>query len=214
MPFRICVLPCTTRDNSLHVLLREPSSSLTLPSLICADLIPSDDGLFGDRILDTVASQLILQQIGKQPTHLEQACTLATDGYVDVTYSAVIPEAILPENLPGLICASPDALHSANCKQTDAVAFVVMRLRLMARISTLPATFLAAQFTMTDLHHMYEVLQARRITFANFLRKFDVLAPRTFLEPVEHAFRVSGGRPAQLYRIREGAEMALFERSI
>lgn len=129
-----------------------------------------------------------------------------------VVYYAVIPEdafAEVAEHAPldWVPLGNPGRVAFDHARVLTAVAD---RIRARAAYSSLPAWFLARQFTLTDLRRSYEVLIGAPLNDSAFRRKINEL---DMLEPVEGAKSKSTARPAQLYRLKE-PRLTLFDRTI
>jgi 8-oxo-dGTP diphosphatase len=143
--------------------------------------------------------------------HLEQ---LATYGKPDrdprqrvmtVCYLALVPTPLSPEaggdarragwHPVDTMLAEPGRLAFDH---GDILADAVERARGKLEYTTIATTFCGAEFTMTELRRIYEIIWDRRLDARNFQRK--VLTVPDFVVPTgEHTVR-NGGRPAALYR--------------
>jgi 8-oxo-dGTP diphosphatase len=86
----------------------------------------------------------------------------------------------------------------------------VERLRGKGAYSDLPARFLPDEFTLTDLHEVYEIALGEKLNVDAFRRK---VMERGFLEETGGKRRMPGAnRPSVLYRLRDGH--FLFDRRI
>jgi len=89
------------------------------------------------------------------------------------------------------------------------VADAVARLRGKGAYSTLPASLLAATFTLGDMQEAYEVVLADRIDPSSFRRKVLELG---ILEDTGDEQKGGRKRPAKLYRLRQ--PVATFDRTL
>jgi 8-oxo-dGTP diphosphatase len=81
------------------------------------------------------------------------------------------------------------------------VAGVLERVRSKASYSSLPVHLCPAEFTIPELHAVYEIVQGESINMANFRRK---LADLDLLEAIPGSTRSAGrSRPSQLYRVNK-----------
>jgi 8-oxo-dGTP diphosphatase len=81
------------------------------------------------------------------------------------------------------------------------VAGVLERVRSKASYSSLPVHLCPAEFTIPELHAVYEIVQGESINMANFRRK---LADLDLLEAIPGSMRSAGrSRPSQLYRVNK-----------
>jgi len=81
------------------------------------------------------------------------------------------------------------------------LADAVERTRGKLEYTTLAAAFCKAEFTVGELRRIYEITWGTELDPRNFHRK---LTSTEFLEPTGEATTRNGGRPAALYRVREG----------
>lgn len=81
------------------------------------------------------------------------------------------------------------------------VSGVLERVRSKASYSSLPVHLCPPEFTISELHAVYEVVLGEAINMANFRRK---LADMNVLEAIPGALRGAGrSRPSQLYRVNK-----------
>lgn len=78
------------------------------------------------------------------------------------------------------------------------IADAVERARGKLEYTTLATAFCAAEFTITELRRVYEIVWGYRLDHRNFNRKITGVAG--FLEPTGERTVRNGGRPAALYR--------------
>jgi 8-oxo-dGTP diphosphatase len=83
------------------------------------------------------------------------------------------------------------------------------RLRSKVEYTTLPANLLPAEFTLSELQEVYEIILGRTLDKSSF-RKRALSA-----DFIDEASKVRTGpnRPAQLYRIRPGRQSVVFPRT-
>lgn len=87
----------------------------------------------------------------------------------------------------------------------------VTRLRNKAAYSALPCYLLPEQFTLAELQRTYEQVLGEGLDKSSFRRKLAALA---FLEEVPGVSQGGQHRPAQLYRLRQPATLAIFDRTL
>jgi 8-oxo-dGTP diphosphatase len=86
----------------------------------------------------------------------------------------------------------------------------LQRVRGKGAYSDLPARFLASDFTLAELHRVYEIVLGERLNIDAFRRK---VLERGFLEETREKRRMPGAnRPSSLYRLK--ADYAVFDRRI
>lgn len=122
------------------------------------------------------ARRVIRSKIGFDARYLEQLFTFsgaARDprGWsISVSYYALIPWSLLEGN--AAITAPPvDALPTLPFDHQQIIAKAVERLRSKATYSSLPAFLLPAEFTMNDLHQIYQQTIGTRLDKASFRHK-------------------------------------------
>ncbi len=168
-----------------------------------------------DADTEAAARRVIRGKIGFDAPYLEQLFTFsgaARDprGWsVSVVYYALIPWSSL-EQSPSAEAFPVDGLPPLPFDHRQIVAKAVERLRGKATYSSLPAFLLPAEFTMNDLHQIYEQTIGARLDKASFRHKILV---QDIIEPIPKHFRVGAHRPAQLYRLSSKA-LTPFERKI
>ncbi len=161
------------------------------------------------------ARRVIRSKIGFDARYLEQLFTFsgaARDprGWsISVSYYALIPWSLLEGN--AAITAPPvDALPTLPFDHQQIIAKAVERLRSKATYSSLPAFLLPAEFTMHDLHQIYQQPIGTRLDKASFRHK---ILEQDIIEELTNRFRTGAHRPAQLYRLSSKA-LTAFERKI
>lgn len=161
------------------------------------------------------ARRVIRSKIGFDARYLEQLFTFsgaARDprGWsISVSYYALIPWSLLEGN--ATITAPPvDALPTLPFDHHQIVAKAVERLRSKATYSSLPAFLLPTEFTMNDLHQIYQQTIGTRLDKASFRHK---ILEQDIIEELTNRFRTGAHRPAQLYRLSSKA-LTAFERKI
>jgi len=168
-----------------------------------------------DTDTEAAARRVIRGKIGFDAPYLEQLFTFsgaARDprGWsVSVAYYALIPWSLLVRSSSAEVFPV-DALPPLPFDHGQIVAKAVERLRGKATYSSLPAFLLPAEFTMNDLHRIYEQTIGARLDKASFRHKILEL---DIIEEMPNRFRTGAHRPAQLYRLSSKA-LTPFERKI
>lgn len=169
-----------------------------------------------DADVEMAAKRVIRSKIGIDAPYLEQLFTFsgaARDprGWsLSVAYYALIPATVLP-NQNGDVKAFPvEELPPLPFDHSQIVAKAVERLRGKATYSSLPAFLLPAEFTMNELHRMYEQTIGAKLDKASFRHK---ILDQGIIEPMPERFRVGAHRPAQLYHLASRV-LTPFERKI
>jgi 8-oxo-dGTP diphosphatase len=184
-------------------------------------------GLVGGVVLageEKGAAEAVLRMLGEQlgltPNHLEQAFTEAgpdrgVDGWAaSVVYLALVPaaelQAMAKAGIVTLFPVWPDSQLPAGMAldHAELTRKALDVLASKAANSSIVAHFLPKVFSLSDLHHAYELLcVGRQVNAANFRRK--VLAA-DFLEEAD--IQRSFGRPAQGYSLKQ--QISYFDKNI
>lgn len=168
-----------------------------------------------DADTEAAARRVIRGKIGFDAPYLEQLFTfsgVARDprGWsVSVVYYALVPWALLERNASVELCPV-EALPSLPFDHQQIVAKAMERLRGKATYSSLPAFLLPGEFTMNDLHGIYQQTIGARLDKASFRHK---ILEQDIIEEIPRRFRTGAHRPAQLYRLSSKA-LTAFERKI
>ena len=168
-----------------------------------------------DADTEMAARRVIRSKIGFDAPYLEQLFTFSGPARdprgwsVSVAYYALIPLTLLDQS-QAAEALPVDALPPLPFDHPRIVARAVERLRGKATYSSLPAFLLPGEFTMNDLHCIYEQTIGARLDKASFRHK---ILEQDIIEPLPHRFRVGAHRPAQLYRLSSRA-LTPFERKI
>ena len=168
-----------------------------------------------DADTEMAARRVIRSKIGFDAPYLEQLFTFSGPARdprgwsVSVAYYALIPVALLDRS-QAAEALPVDALPPLPFDHQQIVARAVERLRGKATYSSLPAFLLPGEFTMNDLHRIYEQTIGARLDKASFRHK---ILEQDIIEPIPNRFRVGAHRPAQLYRLASRA-LTPFERRI
>ena len=203
---------CRVSEHSLEVLLIERGED---PFRGCWAL----PGGFvrADETLDACALRELAEETGLTGVYLEQ---LYTFGAVDrdprgrtvsVAYLGLVAGS------GGALRPSTDAAAAAwyGLDDLPAVAFdhaaiiatAIERLRGKLRYSTIALKLMPAQFTLSELQHVYELILGRALDKRNFRKQMLGLG---FIEATGERQRNGKHRPAMLYRPRTGGEVQVF----
>ena len=148
------------------------------------------------------AARVLRQKTGITSPYLEEFGTVSGPARdprgwsLSVIYYALVPASVLP---PGVALFPVAALPNLPFDHAAIVTGVVARVRSKASYSSLPVFLCPDEFTISELHAVYQAVLDEKLNMANFRRKLEDLE---VLEEVPGASRASGrNRPAQLYRV-------------
>lgn len=197
----IDVVLLTLRGGELHVALfrreRDPfKGRWALPG----GFVHEDE----DDSARAAAARVLRTKTGLEAPYLEEWGTFSGPvrdprGWsLTVVYFALVP----PSMLEGKADLFPvRKLPALPFDHAAVVASVVERVRSKASYSSLPVFLCDEEFTVPELHAVYEAVQGEPMNLASFRRKLEELG---VLEAVPGKTRSSGRmRPAQLYRVSE-----------
>ena len=168
-----------------------------------------------DADMEAAARRVVRGKIGFDAPYLEQLFTFSgitrdPRGWsVSVAYYALIPAALLDQSQVAETFPV-DTLPTLPFDHDRIVAKAIERLRSKATYSSLPAFLLSAEFTMNELHRIYEQTIGIRLDKASFRHK---ILEQGIIDPIPSRFRVGAHRPAQLYRLATRV-LTAFERKI
>jgi 8-oxo-dGTP diphosphatase len=172
-----------------------------------------------DRNIDATATRVLRQKTGLEGFFIEQLSTFSGPkrdprGWsVSVAYLALTPLERLTGALDGasILSLTPvDEVRDMPFDHAEILAAAVSRLRSKGAYSTLPARLLPEVFTLSELQATYQIaLGVPRIDRSSFRRKLNELA---LIEPIAGMRAETGGRQAQLYRLRQA--ISVFERRL
>jgi len=148
------------------------------------------------------AARVLLAKVGIESPYLEEFGTFSGPARdprgwsLTVVYYALVPATVVSSAI-GLFPVS--ALPNLPFDHGAIIAGVVERVRSKAGYSSLPVHLCPPEFTIPQLHAVYEAVLGEKLNIANFRRKLDDLA---VLEEIPGAMRAVGrSRPGQLYRV-------------
>ena len=168
---------------------------------------------------DDTAARVLREKTGLKGFFLEQLATFSGPdrdprGWsLSVAYLALTPYS----RLVGLLAKDErlqlvpvDALPELPFDHGRIVKAALERLSGKGAYSTLPVRLIDQPFTLTELQKVYEVaLGLQRLDKSSFRRKLNEM---DLVEPTDSRRTDTGGRQAQLYRLKPGA--LLFDRRI
>ena len=172
-----------------------------------------------DASTDVTAARVLREKTGLEGFFLEQLATFSgadrdPRGWsVSVVYLALTPFSRLEAALSAderLVLLPLDKIPPLPFDHGRILEAATARLRSKGAYSTLPARLIDEPFSLTELQNVYQVsLAAGRLDKSSFRRKLNEL---DLVEEVSGRRTDTGGRQAQLYRLRPGA--LVFDRHI
>ena len=177
-----------------------------------------------DADLDAAARRVLLSKTAVAAPYLEQVGSVGNEtrdprGWtVSISYMALISPDASASKSGG--AAEKSAWHPLEGTTVGvALAFdhaavlaqAVTRLRAKVEYSSLPAHLLPQQFTLPELQAMYEGILGRRLDKSVFRKR---MVEADFVEALPGEKRMASNRPAQLYCLRPGDPLSLFDRLI
>ena len=161
-----------------------------------------------DEDLEAAAARELVEETGVSGVYLEQLFTFGAPGRdprghtVTVAYSALIPsdnlELTASTDAEGVAWFAIDKLPDLAFDHDDILE--VARDRLVAKLeySTIAFQLMPESFTLTELQHVYELIEAKEIDKRNFRKRILALG---VIEPTGEEKREGPHRPAKLYRV-------------
>ena len=210
------VVPLTVHERRLRVVLAEREQPPFQGRLaLIGGYVHVDE----DADLEATARRVLAAKAGITNLFIEQLMTFSGRGRdprgwsASVAYYSLVRfeqvEAAVAER--GLALAAVEELPPLPFDHGRIVAAAIARLRGKGAYSDLPARFLPEEFTLGELHQIYELALGQAINEDAFRRKiFD----RGFIEAVPGSKKRSEGatKPSQLYRLKPG--IAVFDRRL
>jgi 8-oxo-dGTP diphosphatase len=155
-----------------------------------------------DDCAKAAAARVLLNKTGVASPYLEEFGTFSGSARdprgwsLTVVYYALVPASVLR---PAVKLFPIQKMPGLPFDHAAIVADVVQRVRSKASYSSLPVHLCPPEFTIPELHAVYEAVLGTTLNMANFRRKLDDL---DVLEEIPGATRASGrNRPGQLYRV-------------
>ncbi len=156
------------------------------------------------------ATRILHQKTGVVSPYLEEFGTVSGIGRdprgwsLSVIHFALVPPSVL---VGGVELFPVDALPPVAFDHAHIIAQVVARIRSKASYSSLPMHLCAEEFTIPELHAVYQSIMGTPLAMAGFRRKLEDLDA---IEAITGAIRPTGkSRPAQLYRIKPAFKTVL-----
>ncbi len=197
----------TVREERLQVLLVQRKK----PPFAGQWALPG--GFIGmEESLEEAALRELAEETGVTQAYLEQLYTYGDPHrdprgrVITVAYFALIP-AGTPIRAEGGDDASQARWFPVNdlpalaFDHADIIAYAVRRLRYKLEYTAVGFELLPAEFTLSELQRVYEIILGEPLDKRNFRRR---ILQANIIEATPH-FRTGEGRPARLYRYRPDA---------
>lgn len=193
----VAVLLTVSGARLCTLLRRSEGGGWALPSALPAPREP----------LRRCAERVVAEQIAAQVDWLEQLYTFgnripadpAQPRVVEVSYYGLVPEGLVDSAAPGLGIAWFDEASQPPLPGEQALIIRRARSRLRGKLSYTAVGFelLPAEFTLAQLHRLYEVILGKAIDKRNFRHRIKLLG---IVEATGTEAAGGRGRPAALYR--------------
>ena len=151
-----------------------------------------------------------LEQLGtfSGPTRDPRGWTLS------VVYYALVPASVITSAAHPEVSLKPVAgLKRLPFDHKQIIKEAVARVQNKSAYSTLPAHFCGDEFTLPQLQAAYEAVLGEAVNKVSFRRR---MAELDALEEVPGLKRTEGGRPAQVYRLKEAfrSQLSVLDRGL
>jgi 8-oxo-dGTP diphosphatase len=193
----------TVRNDELNVLLikraeRPFQGEWALPG----GFVMEDEGL------EEAAARELVEETGVSDVYLEQLFTFGAPGRdprghtVTVAYSALIPsdnlELTASTDAEGVAWFAIDKLPELAFDHDEILEVAHDRLVAKLEYSTIAFQLMPESFTLTELQHVYELIERGEIDKRNFRKRILAL---DVIEATGEEKREGPHRPAKLYRV-------------
>ncbi len=176
-----------------------------------------------DKTIENTARRKLQEKTGVDTAHLEQVITVGRNkrdprGWsVTVVYMALVAPDQLKQNTSSSaeeirwvpVAGIPEKLKLA-FDHLDLLNHCVERLKSKSTYTWLPANLMPASFTLTELQSTFEIIMRRKVDAKSFRRR--ILGANLVEETGET--KISGRRPAKLFRMSETGKDHIFSRTI
>lgn len=166
-----------------------------------------------DESLETAAQRKLAEETGVKDVYIEQLYTFGDPHrdprtrVITIAYFALVPaDAIAAERLQG----GEDDVQLFDTADLPPLAFdhreildyALERLRYKLEYTAVGFELLPDEFTLSELQHAYETILGEELDKRNFRRK---ILGADILEETGRKQKEGEGRPAMLYRYKQGA---------
>jgi len=161
-----------------------------------------------DEDLEAAAARELVEETGVSGVYLEQLFTFGAPGRdprghtVTVAYSALIPsdnlELTASTDAEGVAWFAVDKLPELAFDHDEILELAHDRLVAKLEYSTIAFQLMPESFTLTELQHVYELIEAKELDKRNFRKRILALG---VIEATGEEKREGPHRPAKLYRV-------------
>ncbi len=168
-----------------------------------------------DADAESAMRRILKDKAGVSGLYLEQLATYSGPdrdprGWsISIAHLALVPVAKLKIDEGKAALVSVDALPKLPFDHKKIVKDAIARLRGKGAYSTLPASFLGKDFTLTEMQSAYEIALGTRIDASSFRRKVLSLG---LLTETGRSRQGDNRRPAKVYRLAKG--VGTFDRTL
>ena len=193
----------TVRNDELNVLLiKRADKPFQGEWALPGGFVTENEGL------EAAAERELVEETGVSGFYLEQLATFGAPdrdprGHViTVAYFALIPsdnlELTASTDAEGVAWFGIDKLPDLAFDHDEILEMALDRLVAKLEYSTIALQLMPASFTLTELQHVYELIERKPIDKRNFRKRILAL---NIIEPTGEEKREGPHRPAKLYRV-------------
>jgi 8-oxo-dGTP diphosphatase len=193
----------TVRNDELNVLLiKRAEQPFQGEWALPGGFVTEDEGL------EEAAARELVEETGVSDVYLEQLFTFGAPGRdprghtVTVAYSALIPsdnlELTASTDAEGVAWFAIDKLPDLAFDHDEILEVAHDRLVAKLEYSTIAFQLMPESFTLTELQHVYELIERKEIDKRNFRKRILAL---DVIESTGEEKREGPHRPAKLYRV-------------
>jgi 8-oxo-dGTP diphosphatase len=193
----------TVRNDELNVLLiKRAEKPFQGEWALPGGFVTEDEGL------EAAAERELVEETGVSGVYLEQLGTFGDPGRdprghtVTVAYFALIPsdnlELTASTDAEGVAWFGIDKLPDLAFDHDEILELALDRLVAKLEYSTIAFQLMPEAFTLTELQHVYELIERNAIDKRNFRKRILALGA---IEPTGEEKREGPHRPAKLYRV-------------
>ena len=193
----------TVRNDELNVLLiKRAETPFQGEWALPGGFVTENEGL------EAAAERELVEETGVSGVYLEQLATFGAPGRdprghtITVAYYALIPsdnlELTASTDAEGVAWFGIDKLPDLAFDHDEILELALDRLVAKLEYSTIAFQLMPESFTLTELQHVYELIERKAIDKRNFRKRILALGA---IEPTGEEKREGPHRPAKLYRV-------------